>query len=113
MQINKKVQIGIRALTELRKRIEPISAQDLAKEIQTTTGFLEQIMRGLRKSELVIVKRGPGGGYTFNSERDPMTAFDVAMALDADFAPFTSRNNPDPSERVNGEIIDAFLRTRI
>ena len=81
MKLNKKVELGIKAVNALKKYGNPVRTQDLAVEIGTTQHFLEQIMRNLRTSGIVVSVRGPGGGYRLVTSTTPVTAYDVARAV--------------------------------
>lgn len=114
MKITKQLQIGISAVHRLKYHSEtPVKTEVLAETLGTTAGFLNQILKKLRKSGLVIAKNGPGGGYMFNHDLESVDAFDVAHSLGHEFAPFIARGSPVPADRLNGEIIDAFLRIKI
>lgn len=80
MKFNKKIELGIKAVRALKTKNGPTKTSDLAKEIGTTTHFLEQIMRNLRASGVVEVKRGPGGGH-FLPVNSTATAYDVARSV--------------------------------
>lgn len=113
MKITKKLQIGIDAVGIIKKAKSPLTTAELADVIGTTSGFLNQIMKNLTKSELVHSKYGPGGGYVLNPKKKDLSAYDVAVALNYEFAPFITRGSAVPADRLNGEIIDAFLRIKI
>lgn len=80
MKLTKKVVLGIKAVTALRTKAGYTKTSDLAKEVGTTVHFLEQIMRNLRASGIVEVKRGPGGGHFLPIDAN-VTAYDVARAV--------------------------------
>lgn len=113
MKINKKIEIGINVVSRLKSSSTPMKATVLAESAGTSIGFLEQIMKKLKKAQIVISKQGPGGGYTFNKLIDPVTAFDVARAMGEQFAPFQSDVNLSIEERINSEIRNAFINTKI
>lgn len=113
MKTSKELQVSINALSIIKNSAAPISTEMLATQVGTTAGFLGQIMKKLRKSELVHAKHGPGGGYVFNRQRFEVTAFDVATALGYEFGEFGSSGSEVLGERLDGQIIDVFLRTKI
>lgn len=83
MKLNKKLEIGLNAVTALKKRGSGngfVKIVDIANEVGTTVHFLEQIMRDLRVSGIVAVQRGRGGGYLLNYDPD-LTAYSVAKAV--------------------------------
>jgi len=112
MKLNKKLEIGINAVSALKKREGFVRTADIAAEIGTTVSFLEQIMRNLRSSGIVIVKRGPGGGHALNKELD-LSAYNVAIAvgrfqeLDSDFG------DSSLAAILRKNILDAFRNTKL
>lgn len=112
MKLTKKLEIGIQAMEVLKRKNGPTQTARLAEEVGTTVPFLEQVMKDLRKAGLVSTKKGPGGGYIFNAEKNPMSCFDVAQALGEDFE-LQILSTPTLSEKLNNSILEAFLKTRI
>lgn len=110
MKLNKKLEIGINAVSALKKRDGFVRTADIALEIGTTVNFLEQIMRNLRTADIVHVKRGPGGGYTLNKV-SPYTALDVARAVGR----FKEGVGLDESitSQLQQNILEAFRRTKL
>jgi Rrf2 family iron-sulfur cluster assembly transcriptional regulator len=111
MKLNKKVELGINAVSALKKYESPIRTQDLAVEIGTTTHFLEQIMRNLRTAGIVASVRGPGGGYKLVASPTPITALHVAKAVGRDFGILSLADAP--MDRLSKAITEAFLNTTL
>lgn len=110
MKLNKKVELGIKAVNALKGRIAPTRTADIASQVGTTINFLEQIMRNLRAAGLVTVKRGPGGGYMLNEDK-LITAYLVAEAVGRKLgAPSTDGT---PNGRLKNAILEAFYHTVI
>lgn len=111
MKLNKKLEIGINAVSALKKREGFVRTSDIAQEIGTTVNFLEQIMRNLRTYGIVSVKRGPGGGYALNSDPQ-LSAYSVAKAVGR-----FNDNLVDGDVTLNGElrrnILEAFRNTKL
>lgn len=80
MKLNKKLEIGIKAITALKKRNGFASASEILEESGTTINFLEQVMHNLKRGGLISVKRGPNGGYLLNNS-ESITAYSVAKAV--------------------------------
>lgn len=111
MKLNKKLEIGIKAVESLKnysKRLEPVRTQDLAVEIGATTNFLEQVMRNLRTAGIVTSVRGPGGGYLLTN-KTPVTAFQVAQAVGRTFG--TEKVDGTPTSRLSLALTRAFQDT--
>jgi len=111
MKLNKKVELGINAVTALKKYETPVRTQDLAAEIGTTQHFLEQVMRNLRTAGIVASVRGPGGGYKLVPTTTPITALHVAKAVGRDFG--TLSLDQAPMSRLGKAITEAFLNTTL
>ena len=110
MKLNKKLELGIKAVNALRKYNAPVRTQDLAVEIGTTVNFLEQIMRNLRSAGVVDVKRGPGGGHSLSKD-SKVSAYDVARAVGRDFGVATL--DEAPLSRLSKAVTEAFLNTAV
>jgi DNA-binding IscR family transcriptional regulator len=80
MKLNKKLEIGINAIAALKKKDGLVKTSELAVEIGVTSTFLVQIMHALKSAEIVIVKRGQGGGYTIDKSKE-VSAYDIAKAV--------------------------------
>lgn len=105
MKLTAKVELGIKAVEALRGRVVPTRTEDLAGEINAQIPFLEQVTRELRLANILIVKRGPGGGYAINPDRGSLTAYDVAKALGRGLEiSFTDA----PLKKLQESIIDAY-----
>jgi Rrf2 family protein len=111
MKVNKKVELGINAVTALKKYAAPVRTQDLAAEIGTTQHFLEQVMRNLRTAGIVRSIRGPGGGYVLVPSTTPITAYHVAKAVGRDFG--TMSLDQAPLNRLGKALTEAFLNTTL
>lgn len=111
MKLNKKLEIGINAVTALKKREGFIKAADIAVEIGTTVNFLEQVMMNLRNRGIVNVKRGPGGGYSLNKEVD-LTAYSVAEAVGR-FPNDSTESDVSITGQLRNNIIEAFRNTKL
>jgi Rrf2 family iron-sulfur cluster assembly transcriptional regulator len=111
MKLNKKLEIGINAVTALKKREGFVRTADIAVEIGTTVNFLEQIMRNLRTGGIVTVKRGPGGGYSLNKDSD-LTAYSVAKAVGR-FPDNLSDEDVSLTSQLRKNIVEAFRSTKL
>lgn len=81
MKINRKLEIAINALSALKGQIAPMNCKELAVAAGTTLHFIEQVMGNLSKAGLVVVQRGPGGGYNLNTVYGPISTADVSCAI--------------------------------
>lgn len=111
MKLNKKVELGIKAVNALKSRTTPTRTADIAGEVGTTVSFLEQIMRNLRTAGIMTVKRGPGGGYSLDTTK-AVTAYDVARAVGR-FSEGIDAGDTSATNLLRKSIADAFRQTVI
>lgn len=111
MKLNKKLEIGINAVSALKKREGFVRTSDIAEEIGTTVNFLEQIMRNLRTGGIVVVKRGPGGGHSLNKESE-LSAYDVAKAVGR-FQDNLVDGDVSLNAQLRNNILEAFRNTKL
>lgn len=111
MKLNKKLEIGINAVSALKKREGFVRTADIAGEIGTTVNFLEQIMRNLRTGGIVVVKRGPGGGYALNKESE-LSAYSVAKAVGR-FQDNLVDGDVSLTAQLQKNILEAFRNTKL
>lgn len=80
MKISKDVLL---AFELLRGKLsdKPRRIEDLAVELGTTQGFLQQIVRKLRRAGFVEVTRGPGGGVRQGKARDQANLKSIVSAM--------------------------------
>lgn len=78
MRLPIDVQISINLLHKIDRK--PQSVRLLAKELEITEFFLHQIVRKLKKNNLIQAVRGKGGGIT--SIGKPVSLFDLYQALE-------------------------------
>jgi len=86
MNISSKSRYALQALVELQLRTggdaRPVRAVDLADERRLPLPFLEQLFATLRRAGVLRSHRGAGGGFTFASAPERVTALDIVSALD-------------------------------
>lgn len=114
MKINRTLEIAIDMVTTL-KQLNMVglgaNSETLAVGANTTNNFAEQILRDLRIANLILVKRGPGGGYSINPDKsNTLTAYDVAVAIGHKFDSTTTKVS---SLKLRDSIKDVFKQTLI
>ena len=82
MRLTTKGRYAVTAMLDLAIHAEkgPVSLADISKRQEISLSYLEQLFSKLRKSDLVISVRGPGGGYQLSRSLD---AIFVAQIIDA------------------------------
>ena len=110
---------------ELAKNYEqgPLTIKEIANRQDVSVAYLEQLLNKLRRSELIISQKGPGGGYAINKKPEEIS---VGMILNSLEGPVAITQCLDPSakgcKRVDGcvarllwkslgEKIEDFLET--
>lgn len=111
MKLNKKLELGIKAVEALKNREAFTRTADIAQQIGTTTPFLELVMRDLRTAGIVNVRRGHGGGYVLNPEAGAITAYRVAVAVGREFG--GNLDEANTSDRLRQSILEAFQKVTI
>ena len=61
---------------------EPVRVKAIGERQGIPFRFLEQIFQDLRRAELVVGKRGPGGGYVLARRPEEMSLRDVVEAVE-------------------------------
>jgi Rrf2 family protein len=84
MMVTQKKQYALRALFELARRGDqsPVKSIDIAEAQAIPPRFLEVIMAKLKRSGLVISKRGFNGGYVLSRPPGEISVRDLFDALD-------------------------------
>lgn len=111
MKLNRKLEIGLNVVKALKSKEGFTKTSDLTTEVGTTLHLLEQVMRNLRSAGILVVKRGPGGGYALNSNLS-VTAYNVATAVGRELE-VNHFDETSPSDRLKKSIVDAYLNTAV
>lgn len=84
MKLSTKGRYGLRALIDLAANsdTEAVSIQSIAARQGISESYLEQLMRLLRKAELVKSVRGAGGGYVLARSAEQISVGDILRALE-------------------------------
>ncbi len=88
MNISTKGRYGLRAMLDLAANYEgkPVTLSAVAKRQSISEGYLEQLMMGLKKSNLVKSVRGAQGGYSLTLPPEEITVGAVFRALEGPIA---------------------------
>lgn len=82
--ISLTTKYGLSALLYLAKTKgdEFVSIDILAKESDVPSPYLSKLMKTLASKELVLSKKGLGGGFKLNPKKKKLSFLDVCVALD-------------------------------
>lgn len=87
MRISERVDNAVRAMAELALGgTEPVKAETIATSQEMSLKYLLDILRDLKRAELVRSKRGPDGGFTLSLPADEISLADVFRAVDGPLA---------------------------
>jgi Rrf2 family protein len=80
MKITKRTLYAIRALIAISESGE-ISINDIAEKTEISRKFLEQIFIDLKKSGIIVAKRGVYGGYRLSKKPEKITMYSIMESV--------------------------------
>lgn len=87
MRISERVDNAVRAMAELAVAgAAPVKAESIAIHQDISLKYLLDILRELKRAELVRSKRGPDGGFTLSRPATDISLADVFRAVDGPLA---------------------------
>lgn len=87
MRISERVDNAVRAMAELAVGgSEPVKAEAISSHQDISLKYLLDILRDLKRAELVRSKRGPDGGFVLSRPASSITLADVFRAVDGPLA---------------------------
>ena len=100
MRLSQQAQYAICGMFDLAYNGEsaPVQVRVIGERQRIPARYLEQIFQRLRKAELVLGKRGPGGGYVLAREARAITLRDIVEAVDGPLSEGLA-GGPPPRER--------------
>jgi len=82
LEITRRSDLAVRALRVLGGHDERVKGSDLAAMIDSTTGFLPQVLAPLVRRRWIDSTPGPTGGYRLGVDLDSISLLDVIEALE-------------------------------
>lgn len=85
MQLSTRGRYAVMAMAELACReggARPITLGEIAACQKLSLCYLEQLFGGLRRAQLVLSARGPGGGYRLGRPASMITIADILAAVE-------------------------------
>ena len=78
---------GLRALAVMSERYgqQPVSAKEISELEDISPSFLEQLLAHLRRNDIIVGVRGPGGGFRLKRPPEEILIGDVVEALEGSF----------------------------
>ncbi|HDH05141.1 MAG TPA: RrF2 family transcriptional regulator [Nitrospirae bacterium] len=88
MRLSTKGQYGVRAMFELAKNYKkgPLTIKEIARRQGVSVSYLEQLLNRLRKSKLIMSRKGPGGGYVINGKPEEISVGNILNSLEGPVA---------------------------
>jgi Rrf2 family protein len=110
MMFSTKAEYGVRVMIALgRRRGEgPVSLADIADSENLPLGYLEHLVAGLRKAELVTSTRGARGGYELGRDPRKITMAEVVNALEGTVTPMQCFTEPATGRVLCNHDLDGY-----
>ncbi len=84
MRLTTKGRYAVTAILDLAFHQDegPVSLAAISERQGISLSYLEQLFSKLRRSDVVVSTRGPGGGYALRQNADELSVSTVIMAVD-------------------------------
>jgi len=84
MRLSTKSRYAVTSLLDLVMHSDkgPVSLADISVRQGISLSYLEQLFAKMRRNNLVVSTRGPGGGYSLGNSPDRVCIADVINAVD-------------------------------
>lgn len=121
MKLTSKGRYAVTAMLDiaLNQKAGPITLSMISERQDISLSYLEQIFAKLKKSELVLSARGPGGGYRLSREAAGISVSEIVRAMNEDIDPRKCKGKENCQGGVEcmshelwsdlSEMIDSFL----
>lgn len=84
MKLTSKGRYAVTAILDLafHSQAGPVSLSHISRRQDISLSYLEQLFTRLRKQQLVVSTRGPGGGYSLSRPASEIAVAEVIAAVD-------------------------------
>ncbi|GAW87280.1 Rrf2 family transcriptional regulator, iron-sulfur cluster assembly transcription factor [Bathymodiolus platifrons methanotrophic gill symbiont] len=84
MRLTTKGRYAVTAMLDLafHSRVKPVTLTEIATRQTISLSYLEQLFSRLRRANMVIGVRGPGGGYKLSRGAEEISISDIILAVD-------------------------------
>lgn len=84
MRLTTKGRYAVTAMLDLafHSKKKPVTLTDIAQRQTISLSYLEQLFARLRKANIVVGVRGPGGGYQFSRDIAEINIAEIITAVD-------------------------------
>ncbi len=85
MRFTKRIMFAVEAVLDIAYHIseDPVQSKDIAQRHNIPKRYLEQILQGLVRANVLKGTRGPKGGYALARERRRITLSDIVQVVHA------------------------------
>lgn len=110
MMFSTKAEYGVRVMIALgRRRGEgPVSLAEIADSENLPLGYLEHLVAGLRKADLITSTRGAHGGYELGRAPGRITMAEVVNALEGTVTPMQCFTEPATGRVLCNHELDGY-----
>ena len=110
MMFSTKAEYGVRVMIALGRRRGqgPVSLAEIADSENLPLGYLEHLVAGLRKAELVTSTRGAHGGYELARAPGKITMAEVVNALEGTVTPMQCFTEPATGRVLCNHELDGY-----
>ncbi len=84
MRLTTKGRYAVTAMIDLamNQSVGPVSLKSISDNQGISLSYLEQLFAKMKRRELVVGARGPGGGYVLARDVDSISIADIILAVD-------------------------------
>jgi Rrf2 family iron-sulfur cluster assembly transcriptional regulator len=84
VRLTTKGRYAVTAMLDLafHSQVKPVTLTEIATRQTISLSYLEQLFSRLRRADMVVGVRGPGGGYKLSRGADEINIAQVIMAVD-------------------------------
>ena len=108
MKISTKGRYGLRALIDLAINIdsEAVSIKAISERQNISERYLEQIFSLLRKSGIIVGRKGAQGGYVLGKNINELTILEILKVLEGDsiFIDINDKEENEVEEFINKNL---------
>lgn len=108
MKISTKGRYGLRALIDLAINVdcEAVSIKAISERQDISERYLEQIFSLLRKSGIIVGRKGAQGGYVLGKNINELTILDILKILEGDniFIDINDKEDNELEEFINKNL---------
>ena len=108
MKISTKGRYGLRALIDLAINIdlEAVSIKSISERQNISERYLEQIFSLLRKSGIIVGRKGAQGGYVLGKNINELTILEILKVLEGDsiFIDINDKEENEVEEFINKNL---------